>query len=79
MSLVVRPWPRFLPLMAQIHLYLLNDTYVSSLGLILEPSTHTLTPALSGNLLHLPQTAGCWGRDHTLLTAVSPGGSSKYR
>ena len=46
MSLVVHRWPRFLPLMAQIHLYLLNDTYVSSLGLTLETSTHTLTSAL---------------------------------
>lgn len=78
MSLVVHPWPRFLPIMAQIHLYLLNDMCVSSLGPILEPSTHTLTPALSGNLPQLPQTAGCWGRGHTLLTAVSSSRSSKY-
>ena len=40
MSLVVHPWPRFLPLMAQIHLYLLNDTCVSSLGLS-RASTHS--------------------------------------
>lgn len=46
MNLVVHRWPRFPPLMAQIHLCLLNDMYVSSLGLSLETSTHTLTPAL---------------------------------